>query len=371
MKKFILFLFVLYFPYYSFAVTGTDLYNQQVIHGTFIESGYADIMLNKNAKNTIMDILYHQIVNYFFDNMDSNTAKHLSIYMPASLQECDDEYLSNIEQEISLNYSSDVLSICREDVYSKNLEYLINETAVTNKDAYYILLENLFKEHAKEIMQMKDFNMDKFIDILAVNKLISFNGRLFIDNNIYNNTANIKCENNHQSINLLDVKTNAPLDNITINNREFFLKGCLVKNKHNYFKYVTMYEKTESGYNMYMRMPVYKNTYKKESPSHYINTLFIDVNRYHFNIYEPLSDNISLFYDYMVYRKGTYLQSFAVKNDDKFDVVFTDKTEGKYTLTEQNISLNLFKNMMENYCKESNPICSLLQIEELISFSNN
>ena len=42
----------------------------------------------------------------------------------------------------------------------------------------------------------------------------------------------------------------------------------------------------------------------------------------------------------MVYRKGTYLQSFAVKNDDKFDVVFTDKTEGKYTLTEQNISLN-------------------------------
>ena len=114
MKKLIVITILLIIPYKVFAVSASDIFSQQNISGTYVESGYADIKLNKNAKNAVMDILYHQIINYIFDNMDSETAKYVSIYMPANLQECDDEYLSYIEQEISLNYSSDVLSICRE-----------------------------------------------------------------------------------------------------------------------------------------------------------------------------------------------------------------------------------------------------------------
>lgn len=366
MKKLIVITILLIIPYKVFAVSAIDIFSQQNISGTYVESGYADIKLNKNAKNVVMDILYHQIINYIFDNMDSETAKYVSIYMPANLQECDDEYLSYIEQEISLNYSSDVLSICREDVYTKNLEYMFKETAEVEKGAYYIILENMFKNHTQEILQMKKFSMDKFINILAVNKLISFDGRLFIDDNMGLSVEEIQCENNHTPVTILNPVTKMQVDNITINKRDFFIKGCLVKNKHNYFKYVTMYEKTDAGYNMYMRMPLFTHTYKRNKPNQNSNILFADVNRLHFNIYEPLSDNMSLQYDYMVYRKGTYLQGLSIKHKDKTEIIYSDLSENKFVLTEQNISLKLFKDMVNNYCKNGSNICRILKMEEVI-----
>ena len=94
-----------------------------------------------------------------------------------------------------------------------------------------------------------------------------------------------------------------------------------------------MYEKTDAGYNMYMRIPLFMHTYKRNKPNQNSNILFVDVNRLHFNIYEPLSDNMSLQYDYMVYRKGTYLQGLSIKHKDK---------------TEINIDLSTFVNHLVN-----------------------
>lgn len=368
MKKLILIITVLFIPYAVFAVSDTDLYNQQNISGTYVESGYADIKLNKNAKNTIMDILYHQIVDYIFENMDKETAKYLSIYMPANLQECDDEYLSSIEKEMSLNYASDVLSICREDVYNKNLEYILKNAAEVENGGYYVILESMFKDKTKEILNMKEFSMDKFINILAVNRLISFDGRLFLDSNNSEKVENIKCENNHEPIEILDTATQKPLNKIIINNRDFYVQGCLVKNKNNYFKYITMYEKTNDGYNMYMRIPLFKHKYKKNKQS-LNNMIFADINRLHFNIHEPVYDNVTLSFDYMVYRKGTYLQGMTLKSDGKSEVVYSDTSENKFVITENDISLILFENMIKNHCSKNSPACKILQLEEIININ--
>lgn len=369
MKKLILVFAVFLVPYVAFAVSSSDIYTQQNISGTYVESGYADIKLNKNAKNTIMDILYHQIVDYILENMNTETAKHVSIYMPASLQECDDEYSSYIEQEMSLNYSTDVLNICREDVYNKNLEYIFKETSKVEQGAYYIILESMFKESTQEILNMKEFSMDKFINILAVNRLLSFDGRLFLDSNNGIDIANIKCENNHIPVDILNPNTNKHMDNITINNRDFYIKGCLVKNKHNYFKYVTMYEKTDDGYNMYMRIPLFKHTYKRNKHSQN-NLIYADINKLHFNIYEQLLDNVTLSYDYMVYRKGTYLQGMTLKNNEASEIVYSDTSKNKFVLTENNISLSLFQKMIENYCSQDSNICRRLQLEEIVNINN-
>lgn len=369
MKKFILLIFVIYFPLNAFAVSNTDIYTQQNISGTFLESGYADIKLKKNAKNTVMDILYHQIIDYIFDNLDPETAKTISIYMPANIQECDDEYLSNIEQEISLNYSSDVLYICREDVYTKNLEYILKETANASKGSYYILLENMFQDHTKEILNMKEFTMDNFINILAVNNLLSFSGRLYFDRTSADTVDNVKCENSHLYIPLINPADKRVMDNITINGRDFFIHGCLVKNKHNYFKYIKMYEKNNDEYTLYSRLPLYNHTYSKNNSNEYSNALYADINKLHLNIYDPMNDNTSLVFDYMVYRKGTYLQSFYINHNKNIEYIYVDTSPDKFTYTEKNLSMILFKKMFDNYCSKGSEVCRALQSEQLIPFA--
>ena len=72
MKKFILLIFVIYFPLNAFAVSNTDIYTQQNISGTFLESGYADIKLQKNAKFRYR-ILDNE--NYEIDKFGGVTAK--------------------------------------------------------------------------------------------------------------------------------------------------------------------------------------------------------------------------------------------------------------------------------------------------------
>ena len=141
-------------PFYSFAVSGTDIYSQQRISGTFVESGYADTLLQKNARNTVIDIVARNIINYILDNTDPNTAKILSINMPADIQVCDDEYNTNIDNEMSLDLADDILQTCRETLYTKNLSYIIKKTAEISRGSYYILLDNLSKHHSIEFLYM-------------------------------------------------------------------------------------------------------------------------------------------------------------------------------------------------------------------------
>ena len=75
---------------------------------------------------------------------------------------------------------------------------------------------------------------------------------------------------------------------------------------------------------------------------------------------------MSLQYDYMVYRKGTYLQGLSIKHKDKTEIIYSDLSENKFVLSEQNISLKLFKDMVNNYCKNGSNICRILKMEEVI-----
>lgn len=189
-KLLLIFIISILIPFYSFAVSNTDIYSQQHISGTFVESGYADTLLQKNARNTVIEIVSRNIINYILDNTDPNTAKILSINMPADIQVCDDEYNTNIDNEMSLDLADDILQTCRETRYAKNLSYIIKETAEISKGSYYILLENIFKNHTKEFLNMKEFNIDNFINKMAVYNLLSFNGKPF-----YNAQTDIKLEN--------------------------------------------------------------------------------------------------------------------------------------------------------------------------------
>ncbi len=373
MKKFTIMLFMLcilvYFPVSSYAVSNTDMYTQQNISGTYITSGYADILLQKNAKNVLMEILYHQITDYIFENTDPVTANKLSVYMPNNLQECDDEYLSNITKEVDLNYADTVLNICREDVYTLNLEYLIKETAGISKGSYYILLENMFKNHTQEILNMKEFTMDKFINILAVNNLMSFNGRLFFDEQNNIPLENIKCENNHTPIDIINYKTNTPVDNITINNKNLFLKACLVQNRQNFFKYIMVYENINNNYSLYARIPVYNRFYKKDSQIKSHNAVFIDVNKYHLFVKEPLAAGSFLTFDYLFLNKDISLVSLLISKDNNSEVIYYDKNNS-HRITPQNISLKLYKTMMYDHCMSESSICSTNQIEYLLNISN-
>ena len=95
-KVIIILIITIFLPCLSYGVSSSDIYSQQKISGTVLESGYADILLQKNARNLVIDITARNIINYILDNTDPNTAKILSINMPENIQTCDDEYLINI-----------------------------------------------------------------------------------------------------------------------------------------------------------------------------------------------------------------------------------------------------------------------------------
>lgn len=66
MNKFlVIFIISILVPSYSFAVSSTDIYSQQNISGTFVESGYADTLLQKNARNTVIEIVPEILLTTF------------------------------------------------------------------------------------------------------------------------------------------------------------------------------------------------------------------------------------------------------------------------------------------------------------------
>ncbi len=353
-------------PFYSFAVSNTDIYSQQYISGTCIESGYADISLQKNARNTVIDIVSRNIINYILDNTDPNTAKKLSINMPADIQTCDDEYNENINNNMGLDLADNILQTCKETIYSKNIAYIIKETAVVSKGSYYILLENIFKDHTKEFLNMKDFNMDYFINKMAVYNLLSFNGRPFYNTQTNIKLEDIKCENNHTKINVINEKTMQPVSEFNINGRDFYITACLNKNNNSYFKYFMLYIKNNDVYTLYERLPVFSNFFSPFNQEYNNNQLIINYHNTRLTISDKLNDHTALVYNYMLYRKGTYLLNFAIKYDNNTEYIFKNTSEDKYIINSLNISLKLYKDMVEKYCKDNADTCKTMQIEKIL-----
>ena len=298
-KLLLIFIISILIPFYSFAVSNTDIYSQQHISGTFVESGYADTLLQKNARNTVIEIVSRNIINYILDNTDPNTAKILSINMPADIQVCDDEYNTNIDNEMSLDLADDILQTCRETRYAKNLSYIIKETAEISKGSYYILLENIFKNHTKEFLNMKEFNIDNFINKMAVYNLLSFNGKPFYNAQTDIKLENIKCENNHTKIDVIDENTKKPVSELNINGRDFYITACLNKNTNSYFKYLMLYLKNNDVYTLYERLPVFYNFYSSFNQGYDKNQLSINFYNTRITVSDALNDHTALVYNYM------------------------------------------------------------------------
>lgn len=363
-------IFLAFFPVCVFAVSNTDIYSQQHISGTFIESGYADTLLQKNARNALIDITARNIINYILDNTDPNTAKILSINMPADVQLCDDEYNMNIENDMNIDLADEILHACKETQYSRNLSYIIKATAKVSKGSYKILLENIFKEHTNEFLNMKKFNIDDFINKMAVYNLLSFDGKPFYSDVTDIKMEDIKCENNHTKIDVIDEKTKQPVSEFNINGRDFYITACLNKNTNSYFKYIMLFLKDNDVYTLYERLPVFLNQYSSFNQGYDKNSILINYHNTRLSITDALNENTSFVYDYMLYRKGTYLLNFAVKHDNSTEYIFRDNSEDKYMITPLNISLKLYKDMFEKYCKDNNDTCKDMQIEKVLPISS-
>lgn len=359
------------YPFYSFAVSNTDIYSQQNISGTFVESGYADTLLQKNSRNTVIDIVSRNIINYILDNTDPDTAKILSINMPADIQICDDEYNTNINNEMSIDLADDILQTCRETLYAKNLKYIIKETAKVSKGSYYILLENIFKNHTKEFLNMQDFNIDDFINKMAVYNLLSFNGKPFYNTQTDIKLEDIKCENNHTKINIIDENTKQPVSEFNINGRDFYITACLNQNTNSYFKYIMLYLKNNDVYTLYERLPVFSNFYSSFNNEYDKNQISISYQNTRLTVNDAINDHTTLIYNYMLYRKGTYLLNFAIKHDNSTEYIFRDTSENKYIITPLNISLKLYKDMVEKYCINNSEACKAMQIEKMLPISSS
>lgn len=368
-KLFFICITFILFPFSSFAVSNTDIYSQQNISGTFLESGYADTLLQKNARNTVIDIAARNIINYILDNTDPDTAKILSINMPADIQVCDDEYNANINNEMSLDLADDILQTCRETIYTKNLAYIIKETAEISKGSYYILLENLFKNHTKEFLNMQNFNIDNFINKMAVYNLLSFNGKPFYSSQTDIKIEDIKCENNHTKIDIIDENTKQPLSEFNMNGRDFYIAACLNKNTNSYFKYIMLYLKNNDVYTLYERLPVFSNFYSSFNQGYDKSNLLLTLHNTRITISDKINDHTSLVYNYMLYRKGTYLLNFAITHNNSTEYIFKDTSEDKYMITPLNISLKLYKDMVEQYCKDNSEACKAMQIEKILPIS--
>lgn len=370
-KVIIILIITIFLPCLSFGVSSSDIYSQQKISGTVLESGYADILLQKNARNLVIDITSRNIINYILDNTDPNTAKILSINMPENIQTCDDEYLINISNEMSLDTADNILYTCRENVYSKNLAYIIQETKTISKGSYYILLENIFKNYTKEFTDFKNFNIDEFINKMALYNLLSFNGKPFYNMVTDIKLDDIKCENNHTQLNVIDEITNQQITEFNINGRDFHITACLNKNSNSYFKYILLFLKTSNDtYSLYERIPVFYNFYTSFNNEYDENNIIINAQNTRLTITDELNDNTSLIFNYMLFRKGTYLLNFALKYNNNIEYIFKDTSENKYTITPLNMSLKLYKDMVEKYCQNNTDACKAMQIEKTLPVSS-
>ena len=94
-------------------------------------------------------------------------------------------------------------------------------------------------------------------------------------------------------------------------------------------------------------------------------------NNQRLSISDELDDHTSIVYNYMLFRKGTYLLNFAIKHDNSSEYIFKDNSEDKYIITPLNISLKLYKDMVEKYCKDNNDVCKDMQIEKMLPISSS
>ena len=186
-----------------------------------------------------------------------------------------------------------------------------------------------FKDHTKEFLNMKDFNMDYFINKMAVYNLLSFNGRPFYNTQTNIKLEDIKCENNHTKINVINEKTMQPVSEFNINGRDFYITACLNKNNNSYFKYFMLYIKNNDVYTLYERLPVFSNFFSPFNQEYNNNQLIINYHNTRLTISDKLNDHTALVYNYMLYRKGTYLLNFAIKYDNNTEYIFKNTSEDK------------------------------------------
>ncbi len=369
-KVFILFLFFIVIPIYSFALSDSDIYSQETISGIFLESGYADTTLLKNARNVVIDILSRDIISYILNNTDEKIAKTLSTNLPENIQKCDDEYLVNMNSGMGIDNADNILFSCREEVYSKNLSYIIKETATIQDGKNYKLLKNIFKDYTEEFINIEPFNIDEFINKMAVYNLITLNGKP-----AYNSFSNmkeekLKCENNHTQLKIIDEASEKEISDININGRDFKVVACLNRNTNSYFKYVLLYLKDNERYNLYERLPIFLNFYNSQNFGYEKEDIVVNVDQTLLTIKDKLDSETSLIFNYMMFRKGTYLSSFIINNKEGSHYVFRDTSEDKYLVAPYNISLKLYKSMVDEYCKSNSKGCKSMEIDKVLSISS-
>lgn len=352
-------------PFYSFAISASDIYSQANISTHTLYAGYDDMYLEKFARDYVIELVASNIIDYLLDNTDEYTAKKLSINLPNNIELCQDEYNSNINNQVNLDTAIDILYQCKEESYTKNLAYIIPVAATINRGNYYKLLEDIFKSHTKEFVEITDFNIDDFINKMAVYNLLSFNGKPFYNLVTDIKEENIKCENNHNEIDIINANSMQKISNISINGRDFYIKACLNTNSNSYFKYIMVFLKNNDTYSLYERLPIFFKSYNQLGNNYDKEPITININGVKVTTTDKISDDISLIYDYMFYKKGIYLLDFNIMYDNHIINIFKDTTESKYTVTPANMSLILYKNMITTFCK-NNSICEKLKIYNIL-----
>lgn len=365
MKKYIFIIMMLFItPFYANALSCSDIYSQQVISGTFVDSGFKDMLLCENSKNVVIEVLYDNITNYIFDNVDDETAKNISQNLSYSIIDCDSDLEKDTEEDMPFAEAVEKHTQCRHNIYNKNLITIFKITSTTGNGQYKHLLKNMFRGQTDYILSLKDIDFDKFITLLAKNNLISFNGKLYIGSAYSNNVENILCENNHYNIDVVDLNTNDTVKTFTINKRGFAINGCINTNEKSFFKYITLWEKHRDRYFLYERIPVYKFNKKNSYDTSNMSSLYVKRTGGNFIIYDDVSDKVKLSYTYKLAGRGAELTEFAILNNDKkYIIYYAGKKRGIHS---SDLSLILFKNMVKNFCDNKKSECSQINLIDIL-----
>lgn len=366
MKKYLFIIMMLFTaPFYANALSCNDIYSQQVISGTYVDSGFKEMFLCENSKNLVIEILYDNITNYIFDNVDIDTAKNISRNLSYSIIQCDSQFEKDSDNS-SIPFTDAVAkhTQCRHNIYSKNIITILKTTAEINNGQYKHLLKNMFKRQTDYILSLKDIDFDKFITLLAKNNLLSFNGKLFIGSAYSNNVENIVCENNHLNIDIIDLNTNEPVKTVIINQRNFAVNGCINANEKSFFKYISLWEKHRDRYILYERVPVYKFNIKNSYDTANMSNIYIKRVGGNFVLYDKVSDKIKLSYTYKLTGRGAELTEFAILNNEKKYVIYN--AGRKKGISSSDLSLSLFKNMVNNFCSNKNSGCNEINLIEIL-----
>lgn len=365
MKKYIaITIMLLTAPFYAYALSCTDIYSQQVISGTYVDAGFKEMSLYENSKNLVIEILYDNITNYIFDNVDVAAAKSISQELSYSIIKCDSDLEKDIENDMPFIKAVEKHTNCRQNVYKENLLTIFKITSTINNGQYKHLLKNMFRGQLDYILSLKEIDFDKFITLLMKNNLLSFSGKLFAGSAYTNNAENIACENNHFNIDIIDSKTGENIKTFSINKRNFAINGCINTNEKSFFKYITLWERHRDRYFLYERVPVYKFNIKNSYDTSNMSAIHVErKNNYNFSVYDNVSNKIKLSYTYRLSGRGTELTEFAILNDNNKYVIYN--AGRKRGINSSELSLNLFKNMVKNFCDNKESECSKINMIDL------